>query len=353
MSTRRSSPSMSGNIGPHADLDTVGGLAQALKAAVEASGRPAQLALIRAHPDLADRARLSEESVSEQAGAGLDNCSARRTGRISIAERRLQGAVRLSLHQGGARLLAARYPRTNSAAAPTTIRTPNSGPPWTRSTRSRGSAGRSGLGGAWKILRRPGWTWHNPRLGSKVVYATDDFFADKARLIDPAEPVFIPGKYDAHGKWMDGWESRRKRIAGPRPLRREARQARHRARHRDRHPQLHRQLPAGGVDRRGAAPTQRIAGRRLAGSLVPPTPLKGDDRLFLPIAGIGPVTHVQLNIFPDGGVARLRVYGQVRADWKKGERGRSRRRWRTAPCPSRRTTSTSAASPTCSRRARR
>ena len=35
-----------------------------------------------------------------------------------------------------------------------------------------------------------------PRLGSAVVYATDDFFADKARLIDPAEPMFIPGKYD-------------------------------------------------------------------------------------------------------------------------------------------------------------
>ncbi len=61
---------------PHTALDTVEGLSHALKAAVEAAGRPAQLALIRAHPDLADRARLSAESVSEQAGAGLDNCSA-------------------------------------------------------------------------------------------------------------------------------------------------------------------------------------------------------------------------------------------------------------------------------------
>jgi OHCU decarboxylase len=60
----------------HTDLDTVDGLAQALKAAVDASGKGAQLALIRAHPDLADRARLTKDSVSEQAGAGLDNCSA-------------------------------------------------------------------------------------------------------------------------------------------------------------------------------------------------------------------------------------------------------------------------------------
>ena len=38
-----------------------------------------------------------------------------------------------------------------------------------------------------------------PRLGTEVVYATDDSFADKSRLIDPAEPVFIPDKYDDHG----------------------------------------------------------------------------------------------------------------------------------------------------------
>lgn len=61
---------------PRDRLDTVDGLATALKDAVDASGRTAQLALIRAHPDLADRALLSPESVSEQSGAGLDHCSA-------------------------------------------------------------------------------------------------------------------------------------------------------------------------------------------------------------------------------------------------------------------------------------
>ena len=53
-----------------------------------------------------------------------------------------------------------------------------------------------------------------PRLGTRVVYATDDFFAPKDRLISPEDPVFIPDKYDDHGKWMDGWESRRKRDEG-------------------------------------------------------------------------------------------------------------------------------------------
>ena len=53
-----------------------------------------------------------------------------------------------------------------------------------------------------------------PRLGTAVTFATDDFFAAKERLIEPAEPVFIDGKYDDNGKWMDGWESRRKRDPG-------------------------------------------------------------------------------------------------------------------------------------------
>jgi OHCU decarboxylase len=61
---------------PHGELDTVEGLAHALKAAVDAAGKPAQFALIRAHPDLADRVKMSPESAREQAGAELDNCSA-------------------------------------------------------------------------------------------------------------------------------------------------------------------------------------------------------------------------------------------------------------------------------------
>src|SRR5215210_2765559 len=63
-------------------------------------------------------------------------------------------------------------------------------------------------------LRRHHVNLAQPRLGAEVVHATDDFFADKARLIDPAQPVFVPGKYDENGKWMDGWESRRKRTPG-------------------------------------------------------------------------------------------------------------------------------------------
>ena len=53
-----------------------------------------------------------------------------------------------------------------------------------------------------------------PRLGTRVVYANDEFFGAKERLIETAKPVFIDGKYDDHGKWMDGWETRRRRNGG-------------------------------------------------------------------------------------------------------------------------------------------
>ena len=52
------------------------------------------------------------------------------------------------------------------------------------------------------------------RLGAKVIHVTDEFFAPAERMLNPAPAAFIPGKYDEHGKWMDGWETRRKRIEG-------------------------------------------------------------------------------------------------------------------------------------------
>ena len=52
------------------------------------------------------------------------------------------------------------------------------------------------------------------RLGSKVVYKTDEFFAKASRINESTKPIFIPNKFDIHGKWMDGWETRRKRDKG-------------------------------------------------------------------------------------------------------------------------------------------
>jgi allantoicase len=148
-----------------------------------------------------------------------------------------------------------------------------------------------------------------------VVYATDDFFADKARLIDPADPVFIPGKYDDNGKWMDGWESRRKRIPG--------------------HDFCVIRLGVAGVVAGFEVDTSHFTGNYPPGAeievcrseaavpgeeagwtkVTERLALNGDDRVFVPVDHREPVTHVRLHIFPDGGVARLRVWGRVAKDW--------------------------------------
>src|SRR5713101_5264823 len=52
------------------------------------------------------------------------------------------------------------------------------------------------------------------RLGGAVLFANDEFFAPKENLLKPPAPVFIEGKYTDLGKWMDGWETRRRRTPG-------------------------------------------------------------------------------------------------------------------------------------------
>jgi len=52
------------------------------------------------------------------------------------------------------------------------------------------------------------------RLGGRVIVANDEFFAPKENLLKEGKPVFIDGKYTARGKWMDGWETRRRRTPG-------------------------------------------------------------------------------------------------------------------------------------------
>ena len=47
--------------------------------------------------------------------------------------------------------------------------------------------------------------------GTKVIYCSDEFFADSSRMLQSSNPVWVEGKYDDNGKWMDGWESRRRR----------------------------------------------------------------------------------------------------------------------------------------------
>ena len=184
-----------------------------------------------------------------------------------------------------------------------------------------------------------------PRLGGAAIHATDEFFAPKERMLDPAPAVFIPGKYDDNGKWMDGWESRRKRGEG----------------HDHCIVRLGRPGVIKGVDIDTSHFTGNYPAGRLAGGLPqrrrsrsrrrngPRSCRHQSHRQFPSLPGrrqtIAIWTHVRLNIYPDGGVARLRVYGQVHCDWSKADRKGSWsiwRRWRTAVARSPATTSITA-----------
>src|SRR5258708_16188206 len=52
------------------------------------------------------------------------------------------------------------------------------------------------------------------KLGGKALVCSDDFFAPMQNMLKPGRGIFIPDKYTDQGKWMDGWESRRKRSPG-------------------------------------------------------------------------------------------------------------------------------------------
>src|ERR1041384_3486076 len=52
------------------------------------------------------------------------------------------------------------------------------------------------------------------RVGGVALVANDEFFAEKENLLKPGRGIFIPDKYTDRGKWMDGWESRRRRTPG-------------------------------------------------------------------------------------------------------------------------------------------
>ncbi len=153
-----------------------------------------------------------------------------------------------------------------------------------------------------------------PRLGSRVTYATDDFFGAKERLIEAADPVFIADKYDDHGKWMDGWESRRRRGPG--------------------HDHCVIRLGVPGVIHGFDVDTTHFTGNyppRVSievcandtqdmpeegwVEIMPETEIGGDAHHYLDARDDNVWTHVRLHIYPDGGIARLRIFGEIRPDF--------------------------------------
>ncbi len=159
------------------------------------------------------------------------------------------------------------------------------------------------------------------RLGGKALLCSDDFFAEKENLLKPGRGIFITDKYTDRGKWMDGWESRRKRTPG--------------------HDWCIIQLATSGkihgvdIDTNfflgNHPPHASIEACTIQGEkdiekmeaenkiqwkeILPKSPLNPGSQNFYDIADREIYTHLKLHIYPDGGVARLKVYGEVFKDW--------------------------------------
>ena len=158
------------------------------------------------------------------------------------------------------------------------------------------------------------------RLAGKVLYATDDFFAEKENLIKPGRGVFITDKYTDHGKWMDGWESRRKRTPGHDwAVIQLATPGKITGFDIDtnfflgNHP-LHASVEA--VYLNDAAPVKDWDNDAIEwDEVLARSPLDAGSQNFYECNSDDIFTHVRLHIYPDGGVARLRVYGEVFKNW--------------------------------------
>lgn len=157
-------------------------------------------------------------------------------------------------------------------------------------------------------------------FGAQVLSCSDEWFAAAQRMLQSAPPVFIVGKFDDHGKWMDGWETRRKRFEGYD------------------HAVVRLGLPGviKGVDidtshfTGNFPPAASLDACSVEGdpddqtewtTLVPAVALQGNSHRFVEIDSQQEWTHVRLNIYPDGGVARLRVYGLPKVDWHSRSAG--------------------------------
>ena len=154
------------------------------------------------------------------------------------------------------------------------------------------------------------------RLGGAVLAANDEFFAPKEALLKPTSPEWRADAFTERGKWMDGWETRRRRSVG--------------------HDWAILRLGAPGIIRGVVIDTSYFTGNyperaSIHGAVIDGTPsaewLSGSEVKWEPVLGETQLqgdttneceidsskrlTHLRLNIFPDGGVARLRVHGEV------------------------------------------
>ena len=154
----------------------------------------------------------------------------------------------------------------------------------------------------------------SPKIGTKIIEVSDDFFGKASRMLNDKDPVFIEDKYDEHGKWMDGWESKRRRVGG--------------------NDWAIIELGSPGIISEVDIDTSFFTGNfppfaSIEGlysdqepdknsdwiTILSKSSLKGDASNKFKIQSTAKVNYIRLQIYPDGGVARLRLFGEVKLNW--------------------------------------
>ena len=152
-------------------------------------------------------------------------------------------------------------------------------------------------------------------LGGSVVAASDESFGEKENLLTPAPAAFEPGHYGPRGEIVDGWETRRRRSPG--------------------HDWVIVRLGAPGVITSVDVDTSFFTGNFPAAAsveacgcegypspgeltgweqIIPRSALTGNSHNVFRVTDGRRFTHLRLSAYPDGGIARLRVLGQVVPD---------------------------------------
>ena len=157
------------------------------------------------------------------------------------------------------------------------------------------------------------------RLGGKALYCTDDFFAEKENLLKPGRGIFIADKYTDRGKWMDGWESRRKRVPGHDwCVIRLATEGKISGVDIDTNFFLGNHPPFASIEAcncLGGSDEDVLKDKFAWKEILIKSPLNPGSQNFYEIKDNSAFTHIRLHIYPDGGVARLNVYGEVSKNW--------------------------------------
>ena len=156
------------------------------------------------------------------------------------------------------------------------------------------------------------------RLGGAVVAANDEFFAPREALLKAAEPEWREDAYTERGKWMDGWETRRRREPGhdwailrlgvPGVIHGFVLDTTY---FRGNYPE---EVSIEACDPPGVLSPAALAEAEWT-EIVPRTRVQGNARNHFEVDDGRRWTHLRLNIVPDGGVARLRVHGVARPEF--------------------------------------